>query len=84
MKTHVLKCWRGPFSALVRGDKTFEFRKNDRDYEVGDHLHVREWDHEGEFYTGNTLDFTIPYLLKDGFGVPEGFAILSLRKVWED
>lgn len=40
---HDLKCWPDPFAAIVRGEKTHEIRKNDRDYHVGDTLLLREW-----------------------------------------
>lgn len=42
-KTHDLKCHPEPFQALLDGTKTGEFRLNDRNYEVGDILHQREY-----------------------------------------
>jgi ParB family chromosome partitioning protein len=42
--THELKCHPGPYDATERGDKPFEFRKDDRDYRVGDTLWLRRWD----------------------------------------
>lgn len=33
---HTLKTWEPYFSATLRGEKTFEVRKNDRNYAVGD------------------------------------------------
>lgn len=48
MKTHELK--KGPevFDAVVRLDKTYEIRKDDRGFEVGDRVHLRETEHTGE------------------------------------
>jgi hypothetical protein len=44
---HVLKTWPGPFEALARGAKAFEFRRDDRSppFALGDHLELREWEH---------------------------------------
>lgn len=42
--THKLKIWPRMFDAVRRGDKTFEIRKNDRDYQTGDILELEEWD----------------------------------------
>lgn len=79
-KVHVLKCWPQFFAKLASGEKTFEVRKNDRDYEVGDELHLREFtplfkqdqggntvpDRENEEarYSGAELIFKITYLMK--------------------
>jgi|TARA_Y100000310_G_scaffold298310_1_gene332146 hypothetical protein len=52
MKTHELKTEPKYFGRLVSGDKTFEIRKNDRDFQVGDELILKEYDkeaHENEF-----------------------------------
>ncbi len=40
---HELKCWPVPFAAMRDGTKRFEFRKDDRNYQVGDVLQNREW-----------------------------------------
>lgn len=38
------------FRAVTDGRKTFELRKDDRGFSVGDHLVLAEWD--GEDFTG--------------------------------
>ena len=36
MKLHTLKILPKYYVAIINGEKTFELRKNDRDYRVGD------------------------------------------------
>lgn len=76
---HELKTVPEPFAAIVSGHKTFEWRKNDRDFRVGDWLHLREWD--GSAFTGRTVFATVTYVLAGRFGVPDGYAVLSLDRV---
>ena len=66
MTTHELKCWPRYFEPLIQGKKTAEIRKNDRDFKVGDVLHLREWDPQGkadEHYTGRFAFRTITHVL---------------------
>lgn len=77
--THDLKCWRSQFIALVIGAKTFEFRKNDRNYQVGDKLVLREWLPTKEQYTGAAVERKVSYILFEGFGLPEGYVVLALE-----
>jgi hypothetical protein len=76
---HVVKCWPAQFSALCSGEKTFEYRKNDRDYRAGDTLVVQEWDPGFQRFTGRSASFHVPYVLEDGFGLPDGYCVLSVK-----
>ena len=44
MTTHYLKCWPIFFFEAASGMKTFEIRKNDRDFRVGDIIVLQYWD----------------------------------------
>lgn len=44
MKTHHLKTLPVYFDAVYRGDKTFEIRENDRDFQTGGMLVLQEFD----------------------------------------
>lgn len=52
MKIHDLKIWPDDFPAVQSGYKPIEMRLNDRDYQAGDVLKLREWDPKNEQYTG--------------------------------
>lgn len=41
---HDLKCWPKYYEYVASGDKTFEVRRNDRDFRVGDTLLLREYE----------------------------------------
>lgn len=74
---HDLKIWPQYFDAVASGDKTFEWRKDDRDYRVGDTLRLREWLPDRERYTGREITKRVSYILR-GNGFPEGYAVLAL------
>jgi hypothetical protein len=78
MKLHELKCWSEPFNEIVNGMKKFEYRLNDRNYEVGDILYLREWIPDTKNYTGCVITKSVTSILKTGFGLPEGYCIMSL------
>lgn len=68
--THELKIWPQFYQAVSNGTKTFEIRKNDRGFQKGDTVKLREYDPEGPYpalsmgYTESPiLRFTIGYVL---------------------
>ena len=79
--THDLKIRPEYFEAIVRGDKTFEVRFNDRNYQEHDILHLRE--HDGENYTGRELSAEVTYLLDNPGYCKEGFVIMSIKGIEE-
>lgn len=78
-KTHTLKCQPEYFRATKRGEKTFEIRRNDRDFQVGDTVTLLEFD--GNEPTGRELrGFVITYIFHGpGFGLSEGYCVLQLK-----
>ena len=50
MQTHDLKIWPEHFRAVASGEKTVELRTDDRGYEVGDELLLREYDPDTASY----------------------------------
>lgn len=76
---HELKCKSEFFGCVKSGKKTFEVRKDDRGFCVGDYLALNEIDQEGK-YTGDSLLVSISYILRDPEYCKEGFAILGIAK----
>lgn len=82
MTTHYLKTWPGSFQCVKSGLKTFEWRKNDRDFQLGDKVVLDEYDHETG-YTGEVLEVVITYILEKNFGIPDGYCIFGFKPVEE-
>lgn len=78
MRTHGLKCWPEVFGLTARGVKTFEWRRDDRQFAIGDLLHLREWD-PSRGYTGRDCTMRVTYILHGpNFGIPDGFVVMSI------
>lgn len=76
---HELKCWPEQFSALWDGSKNFELRKNDREFQVGDFLLIKEWIPSTEEYTGSSLLRKVSYVLRGpSWGLAEDHCIMSI------
>lgn len=75
-----LKVWPAEFEAMMLGEKWFEYRKNDRGYQVGDVLELREYSPEQSSYSGRSIFRRITYIQHGTgqFGIPQGFCVMSL------
>ena len=69
MIVHKLKSWPVFFQPVKDGDKRFEIRINDRDFEVDDQLCLEEWDPKVEAYTGQWALLPVTYIMDLGVGV---------------
>lgn len=79
VKIHNIKCWKEFFSDIKTGKKSFELRINDRNYEVGDTLHLREYDSITGLYTGKDCFRDIAYILGGHEGIKEGYIIMAIK-----
>ena len=93
--THHLKTWPEPYDAVEQGLKTWEYRKNDRGFRIGDFLALEWWDPaiEYHFHQPKGYDYDSPqkpgvrhlkcqvtYILHGGrFGIPVGDCIMSIE-----
>ena len=85
MKHIEKKCLPEYYQAVRKRIKTFEIRKDDSDYEVGDILELYEWD--GEKYTGHKIARQITYILRNAeqYGLQDGYCILAIQPIgWDD
>lgn len=64
------------------GLKHHEIRKDDRDYQVGDHLLLKRWDPKKERYTGTQMQVEVTYKSKGGdFGLPKKLCVLTIQHI---
>lgn len=85
---HELKVWPEFFDAIMRGDKPFEIRKDDRNFSVGDILLLREYIPENYYGNGKPAWYSnmkttreITYILQGGkFGINEGYVVMGLKR----
>lgn len=78
------------FQASWRGAKPFEIRRNDRDFQEGNLLRLRETQFSGTemadgsplIYTGRELVVEVTYVLRGPrYGLLAGWAILGVRRI---
>lgn len=79
---HELKILPEYFQAVWDRVKTFEVRKNDRNFTVGDTLVLKEWT-PNNGYSGSGIARRITYLLNDPDYVKEGYVIMGLGDLEE-
>lgn len=77
--THELKIYPEFFSAVCTGVKRAELRKNDRDYRVGDTLHLLETPRGSCHRTGEFINATITHIADVGEWMP-GYVLLSIDR----
>lgn len=79
MMVHYLKIKPEYYRDVQSGLKTFELRKNDRDFQVGDILMLIKLDDKGN-ETDQVTRVKVTYILKDcpQYGLKDGYAILGI------
>lgn len=86
MKLHTLKIQAGFYYAVMKCYKTFELRKNDRDFLISDLIHFVNVN--GEDFTNEPNNvYQITYVLKDveEYGLDKDYCILGIKKLeWSD
>lgn len=78
-KHHDLKSIPQHFKAVACCDKSFEIRFNDRDFQVGDSVTLREYIPEEDRYTGAVLSAFIGHLTN--YAQKDGYVVFSLVRI---
>lgn len=81
MKVHLLKIQQDYFFRVLDGVKTFEVRKNDRNYSAGDLVIFINPDDDGDDDLGFTI-YKITYILYDTLfpdGIKPGYCVFAIK-----
>ena len=86
MTTHTLKIQKQYADAVLNGTKTFEIRKNDRNFKVGDKIVFEVLANEGydvraaARHPPNGAFYRIGYILDDFEGLAQKYVALAISK----
>ena len=86
MRTHSLKTLPPYWERVQTGEKTFEIRKNDRDFQVGDILELEYYDPNKQIVVGYNFNCppiiaaVVKYVFCGGqYGLETGYCIMSIE-----
>ena len=75
---HRLKILPEYFEKVLSGEKTFEVRYNDRDFNQGDTVVLMEYNSDENSFSGKEKEMLIGYVLSDFKGLQEGWVVFSI------
>lgn len=76
---HNLKINKEFYTPVLKQVKTFEIRKNDRNFNVGDKVILNEWDEKQMQYTGRKTNIEITYITD--YGQKENYVVFSFKVI---
>jgi hypothetical protein len=84
---HVVKSWSMFFADILSGDRTSDIRLNDRRYQAGDQMLLKEYDPVKQEYTGREQLVTITYMQQNKSNpcaisrdaLKDGYVVLSIK-----
>ena len=85
MSEHKIKIKKKYYDVVLSGEKTFEIRKNDRDYKVGDIIHfVPIADDCNMIIPHNPNEYKITYVFHGGeYGLEKGYCVFGIAPTIE-
>lgn len=81
MKKHRLKCWPVWFDQTVSDHKPFECREDDRGFDIGHTLWLREWDPLSKVYSGRVAVLLVTGVWHGLPGLSENYCIMSTKLI---
>jgi len=93
MTEHELKIWPPFFMDILSGRKTFDVRRNDRSFKIGDTIVFKEWEpkehghQDAPYYTGRKCRMCVNYILNPrphrdpDCGLVPGYVVLGLTPI---
>lgn len=84
---HELKISPAYFEDVISGRKTFEVRKNDRDFRENDYVALKEFRidaPDGMQYTGRSAIYRITYILDNPEFCKAGYVVMGIEKYKEE
>ncbi len=76
---HKLKILPEYYNAVSEGIKTFEIRKNDRDFQLGDIVMLQEYDESG--FRGRNILVEIVYITD--YEQKDNYVVLGIRTIFQ-
>jgi len=79
---HELKTWPEYFNMIAIGLKTFEVRKDDRGFELGDTLVLKEYLPDDKKFTGNEIRVHVVHIMRSDDvlgGLVPGFVVMGFE-----
>lgn len=78
MQIHTVKLDSIYFGRVANGTKTFEIRRNDRDYQTGDIMHMHEYDSERKVLTDMPI-IKAEIVYTSTFNQEDGWIVLGIK-----
>ncbi len=76
-RVHQLKTWPQYFDVILSGEKTFEIRRNDRGFAVGDVLMLYEFEPGRKFMSGRECVRVVTYITD--FAQQPGYVVMGIK-----
>jgi len=84
MKVHELKSLSYNFEKVISGEMSFQLRRDDRKYQVGDILVLKEilkQVHDEDIYSGRIQVCKVNNILTHADGLQRGFVLLNVQLI---
>lgn len=78
MTTHELKIWPRFYEEVAAGRKTYELRKDDRDFQCDDVLVLKEYDPDTKQYSGKHVERRVTSIMRSFHGLENGYCLMSI------